>query len=84
MYKLHVIQKYGGYSSPRPVNSNDLSVWSQVLKLPNTSVELIDKGAPTVVQTAVVSGTKYKFAFKDGTTVIVWRSWTGVISIVKN
>jgi hypothetical protein len=88
MYKTHVPQnskkdfKCGGYIDPRPVNQDDLKVWASVRALPDTGAELAAKGAPTSVQTAVVSGTKYKFAFKDGSTVIVWWSWRNVISIV--
>jgi hypothetical protein len=87
MYKTRVIHhdfKCGGYTDLRPVDSNDLSVWAEVLKLPDTSAELVAKGKPVLVQTAVVSGTKYKFAFKDGSTVIVWRTWRKDISIVEH
>jgi len=87
MYKTHVTHKNfkcGGYTDPRPVNSNDLDVWTEVLKLPDTSAEFAAKGVPMLVQTAVVSGTKYRFAFKDGSTVIVWRSWRKDISIIKH
>jgi len=87
MYKTRVIHhdfKCGGYTDLRPVEPNDLGVWAEVLKLPNTSAELVAKGNPVLVQTAVVSGTKYKFAFKDGSTVIVWRTWRKDISIVEH
>ena len=87
MYKTLVTHKNfkcGGYTDPRPVDSNDLRVWDSVLKLPDTSAEFVAKGKPVLVQTAVVSGTKYRFAFKDGSTVIVWRSWRNIISIVNH
>lgn len=68
-------QRCGGYTAPRPVGSDDLAVWAKVLALPDTGAELAANGAPTSVQTAVVSGVKFRFIFKDGSTVTVWRSW---------
>jgi len=79
--KRHV-QRCGGYTDPRPVNPNDLDVWAKVLALPGT--ELAAKAPPTSVQTAVVSGVKFRFIFKDGSTVTVWRSWQNVITIVNH
>jgi hypothetical protein len=74
----------GGYTDPRQLGPDDLAVWVKVLALPDTGAEVAAKGTPTSVQTAVVSGVKYKFAFEDGSTVIVWKDWRGPISIVKN
>jgi hypothetical protein len=76
--------KCGGYTTARQLKPDDLAVWSKVLALPDTGAEESAKGTPTSVQTAVVSGLKYKFAFEDGSTVIVWRSWRGPISIVND
>jgi len=73
----------GGYTAARQLEQEDLDVWAKVLALPGTGAELAAKGTPTLVQTAVVSGLKFKFAFEDGSTVIVWRSWRHDISIVK-
>ena len=81
MYKMSFKQfqklqiKCGGYTAPRAVGPHELAVWTKVLALPDTGAELAAKGTPTSVQTAVVSGLKFKFAFEDGSTVIVWRSW---------
>jgi hypothetical protein len=77
-------RKYGGYGAPRAVKQNDIDIWAKVLALPDTGAELTAKGTPTSVQTAVVSGLKFKFAFEDGSTVIVWRSLGHVISIVNH
>ena len=68
-------RKCGGYTDARQLKQDDLAVWDKVLALPDTGAELAAKGTPTSVQTAVVSGLKYKFAFEDGSTVIVWRTW---------
>lgn len=89
MYKMSFNQfrqlhKCGGYTPPRAVEQGDLDVWAKVLALPDTGAEFATKGAPTSVQTAVVSGVKFKFAFEDGSTAIVWRSWRNVISIVNH
>jgi len=65
----------GGYTAPRPVTPDDLAVWANVLVLHDTDAEFAAKGIPTLVQTAVVSGVKFRFIFKDGSTVTVWRSW---------
>ena len=78
------LHKCGGYTPHRAVEQGDLDVWAKVLALPDTGAELAAKGAPTSVQTAVVSGVKFKFAFEDGSTVIVWRSSRNVISIVNH
>lgn len=74
----------GGYTAPRPVGPDDLAVWAKVLAQPDTGAELTAKGAPTSVQTAVVSGVKFRFIFKDGSTVTVWQSWQNVITIVNH
>ena len=82
MYKMSFKQfenpshKCGGYTAPRQLRQDDLAVWAMVLALPDTGDELAAKDTPTSVQTAVVSGLKYNFAFEDGSTVIVWRSWS--------
>ena len=76
--------KCGGYGAPRAVGPHELAVWVKVLTLPDKGAELAAKGTPTSVQTAVVSGLKFKFAFEDGSTVIVWRSWRNDISIVNH
>jgi hypothetical protein len=68
-------QLCGGYTDPRPVRPDDLVVWAEVLALPDTGAELAVKGAPKSVQTAVVSGFKFRFIFDDGSTVTVWQSW---------
>mgnify|MGYP006108432661 CR=1 FL=1 len=78
------LRKCGGYTPPRAAEQGDLDVWDKVLALPGTGAELIAKGTPTSVQTAVVSGLKFRFIFEDGSTVIVWRSWRNVISIVND
>jgi hypothetical protein len=83
-FKRHHITthfKCGGYTPSRAVDNDDLDVWAKVLALPDTGTKFAAKGTPTSVQTAVVSGVKFKFAFEDGSTVIVWRSWRNVISI---
>lgn len=76
--------KHGGYTAPRSVSTDDLNVWSKALALPDTGAELAAKGAPTSVQTAVASGFKFKFAFEDGSTVVVWKSLKNVISILNH
>lgn len=76
--------KHGGYTASRSVSTDDLSVWSKALALPDTGAELAAKGAPTSVQTAVASGCKFKFTFKDGSTVVVWKSLKNVISILNH
>lgn len=68
--------KCGGYTPARQLRQDDLAVWAMVLALPDTAAEFAAKGTPTSVQTAVVSGLKYKFAFEDGSTVIVWRPYS--------
>ena len=83
------LRKCGGYTPAHQLRQDDLNVWAKVLALPDTGAELRAKGTPTSVQTAVVSGLKYKFAFKDGSTVFVWRSWStngefNAVSIVNN
>lgn len=77
-------RKCGGYTAARQLEQDDLDVWAKVLALPDTGAELAAKGTPTLVQTAVVSGCKFKFAFEDGSTVIVWRSWRHDVSIVNH
>ena len=77
-------KKCGGYTPARLLKQNDLNVWARVLALPGKGAKFAAKGTPTSVQTAVVSGLKFKFAFEDGSTVIVWRSWRNVISIVNH
>lgn len=74
----------GAYTAPRAVGPYELAVWDKVLALPDAGAELAANGAPTSVQTAVVSGVKFRFTFKDGSAVIVWRSWTNHISIVNH
>ena len=54
------------YRPPRPVTPDDLAVWANVLVLHDTDAEFAAKGIPTLVQTAVVSGVKFRFIFKDG------------------
>ena len=76
--------RLGGYTAPRAVSPNDLRVWDKVLALTDTSSNFADKGIPISVQTAVVAGIKFRFAFEDGSTVTVWRSLGNVISIVKH
>lgn len=76
--------KCGGYTTARLLEQEDLDVWARVLALPDTAVEFAAKGTPKSVQTAVVSGLKFKFTFEDGSTAIVWRSWRNVISIVNH
>jgi len=76
--------KCGGYTASRSVGAEDLDVWNKALALPDTGAELAAKGEPTSVQTAVASGRKFKFAFKDGSTVVVWQSWRNVISILNH
>ena len=87
MYKTHVTHKNfkcGGYTDPRPVNSNDLGVWDEVLKLPDTSAELAAKGAPTSVKSQIVSGVNYIFTFADGSTVTVYhQSLTNTLRVTK-
>ena len=84
MYKMPFKQfLFGGYTSPRQLHQSDLDIWDKVLALPNIDTNISAKGTPTSVQTAVVSGFKFKFAFEDGSTVVVLKSWTDVISIIK-
>ena len=71
----------GGYTAPRPVTPDDLAVWANVLVLHDTDAEFAAKGIPTLVQTAVVSGVKFRFIFKDGSTVTVWQSWRKILRI---
>jgi len=81
MYKMSFKQfqkmqiKCGGYTAPRAVGPHELAVWAKVLALPDTGAELAAKGTPTSVQTAVVSGLKFKFAFEDGSTVMEKNKW---------
>jgi hypothetical protein len=75
-------RKSGGYTAARQLEQNDLDVWAKALALPDTGADLTAKGTPTLVQTAVASGVKFKFAFEDGSTVIVWQSWGHAVSIV--
>ena len=77
-------QKSGGWTAPRDVGPHELAVWAKVSALPETGAELAAKGTPTSVQTAVVSGLKFRFTFEDGSTVVVWQSWRNVISIVNH
>ncbi len=85
MYKMPFKQfLFGGYTSPRQLGQNDLDIWDKVLALPNIDHNISAKGTPTSVQTAVVSGFKFKFAFEDGSTVVVWKSWRNVISIIND
>ena len=58
--------KCGGYTTARLLEQDDLDVWAHVLALPDTAAEFAAKGTPKSVQTAVVSGLKFKFAFEDG------------------
>lgn len=74
---------FGGYTAPRELGQNDLDIWDKVLTLPNIDTNISAKGTPTLVQTAVISGLKFKFTFEDGSTVVVWKSWRNVISIIK-
>lgn len=84
MYKMPFKQfLLGGYTAPRELEQNDLDIWYRVLALPNIDTNISAKGAPTSVQTAVASGLKFKFAFEDRSTVVVWKSWEDVISIIK-
>jgi len=79
-----VSKKCGGWTAPRDVGPDELAVWAKVSSAPDTGAELAAKGTPTSVQTAVVSGLKFRFTFEDDSTVIVWRSWRNVISIVND
>jgi len=63
----------GGYTTARQLQQEDLDVWDKVLTLHGTGADLAAKGTPTLVQTAVVPGLKFKFTFEDGSAVIVWQ-----------
>lgn len=78
--KCHMVP--GAATAPRAVGPEELAVWEKVLALPDTSAELVAKGAPTSVTSQVVSGINYTFTFADGSTVTVYhQSWTNTLRV---
>ena len=74
----------GGYTVSRAVGPHDLCIWNKVLKMPDMSTKLKNKGVPTSVKSQVVSGINYIFTFADGSTVTVYhQSWTNTLRVIK-
>ena len=54
------------------MDADVLTVWRTAVERHGNNIALVALGDPVSVKTQVVSGTKYIFAFADGSTATVW------------
>ncbi|CAK8997970.1 unnamed protein product [Durusdinium trenchii] len=74
--------KIGGWSNLREPSSEDLEVWSKVTT--EVQKDLTSKGPPAKVESQVVAGMKYRFAFADGSSVVVLSvPWMNKVEVLE-
>jgi hypothetical protein len=73
----------GGWSAPGKPTLEDVAVWLDTLHTVGSyqNVDLASLGDPVMVQTQVVSGTKYRYVFESGEVVTVLLT-SGTLKVI--